>query len=208
MAHLDNSKRVIEVRLTAAGRRRLAEGKGVDITQFALADDEVDYTLWQDDLPPEERGALIENLPVFEAFTDETQSMRYKLVTLEGGSDKVPRLSLPDTLRLDSASITVNPETSIDGDPVPLDELIGYTAIVKNNTYLSVISTEEPEKTNATVPAMYKDKIGAAETESVVGTEFELRRSASNIKSDKQVEVTIVGNETGLSFDITVNIPA
>ncbi len=208
MAHLDNSKRVIEVRLTAAGRRRLAEGKGVDITQFALADDEVDYTLWQDDLPPEERGALIENLPVFEAFTDETQSMRYKLVTLEGGSDKVPRLSLPDTLRLDSASITVNPETSIDGDPVPLDELIGYTAIVKNNTYLNVISTEEPEKTNATVPAMYKDKIGAAETESVVGTEFELRRSASNIKSDKQVEVTIVGNETGLSFDITVNIPA
>ena len=208
MAHLDNSKRVIEVRLTDAGRRRLAEGKGVDITQFALADDEVDYTLWQDDLPPEERGALIENLPVFEAFTDETQSMRYKLVTLEGGSDKVPRLSLPDTLRLDSASITVNPETSIDGDPVPLDELIGYTAIVKNNTYLNVISTEEPEKTNATVPAMYKDKIGAAETESVVGTEFELRRSASNIKSDKQVEVTIVGNETGLSFDITVNIPA
>lgn len=208
MAHLDNSKRTIEVRLTAVGRKRLAEGKGVDITQFALADDEVDYSLWQEDLPEEDRGALIENLPVFEAFTDETQSMRYKLVTLEGGSDKVPRLSLADTIRLDSASRTISPETAIDGDPVPLDELLGYTAIVKDNTYLSVISTEDPDKPNATVPAIYKDKIGAAGSESVVGSEFELRRSASNIKSDKQVDVTIVGNETGLSFDITVNIPA
>ena len=123
MGHLDNTERVVEARLTALGRRKLAEGDGLDISQFALADDEVDYKLWQEQLPEEDAGAIIENLPTYEAFTDETQSMRYKLVSLEPNSDNVPQISVDSdllTINLDqqnefgSSPVDINPTTTLD----------------------------------------------------------------------------------------------
>lgn len=214
MSHLDNSERTIEVRLTSVGRKRMAEGKGVDITQFALSDDEIDYGLWQENteqnnISDEERDALIENLPVFEAFTDETQSMRHKLVTLEAGSDQVPRISAPKTLRLENSPLELSPKTSIGKNTVPLDQLSGYTVLVEDATYLSVISTKDPERTDATIPALYKQNVNiTGDTMAAVGTEFEIRRTISNIQNDQETTVTVVGNETGLSFEITVNIIA
>lgn len=214
MGHLDNSERTIEVRLTAIGRKRMAEGKGAEITQFALSDDEIDYGLWQEntfenEVNDEDRAALIESLPVFEAFTDETQSMRHKLVTLEAGSDQVPRISAPKTLRLENDPIKLSPTTSIGKDTVPLDQLSGYTVLVEDATYVSAVSTKDPERTDATIPALYKQNVNiTGDTMMSVGTEFEIRRSVSNIQNDREATITIVGNETGLSFEITVNVIA
>lgn len=215
MGHLDNSERVIEARLTALGRQRLAEGEGVDITQFALSDDEVDYELWQQNLPDEDAGAIIENLPTFEAFTDETQSMRYKLITLERGSDRIPEISVPSdvsTIRLteNSSTVTFSPSTVIDGDDTLLDETLGYAAILENGNIADLTATDNAEEPNATVPALYgeEERTGSPNSVSVVGTEFEIEWNAPSITSDTQTTLTVVGNETGLSLDITVNVIA
>lgn len=207
MGHLDNSKRVIEVNLTSIGREKLAKGEGLDITQFALSDDEVNYNLWQPDVPEEDKGALIENLPTFEAFTDETQSMRYKLITLEGESDQIPEISVSNPIQIKNSSVTVSPSTVINGEKTSLDQLLGYTAISKTAD-VNLVVNEEADQNEGTIPALYGEKIKDAGNEVVVGNSFEILNPISNLEEDKQTAVTIVGNETGLTFEITVNIIA
>lgn len=207
MGHLDNSKRVIEVNLTSIGREKLAKGEGLDITQFALSDDEVNYNLWQPDVPEEDKGALIENLPTFEAFTDETQSMRYKLITLEGESDQIPEISVSSPIQIKNSSVTVSPSTVINGEKTSLDQLLGYTAISKTAD-VNLVVNEEADQNEGTIPALYGEKIKDAGNEVVVGNSFEILNPISNLGEDKQTAVTIVGNETGLTFEITVNIIA
>jgi hypothetical protein len=71
--------------LTKKGRELLAKGDGTfNITQFALGDDEIDYTIYNPSHPSGSAyyGEAIENMPLLEAFPDETQIMKYKLATL------------------------------------------------------------------------------------------------------------------------------
>ena len=97
MGYLDNSIVTVDAILTKKGRELLARGDGsFKITQFALADDEIDYTLYNPSHPSGSAfyGEAIENMPLLEAFPDETQIMKYKLTTLPRGTSKLPVLSL------------------------------------------------------------------------------------------------------------------
>ena len=53
MGYLDNSSITIDAILTKKGRELLAQGGigAFQITQFALADDEIDYTLFNENHP-------------------------------------------------------------------------------------------------------------------------------------------------------------
>jgi hypothetical protein len=205
MGHLDNTERVIEVRLTSLGRQKLAEGKGIDVTQFALSDDEVDYGLWQEGVPQEDRGAIIENLPVFEALPDEKQSMRYKLITLAESSDKVPKISLPNAIRLDGEAVTLSPTTKLDGDETTLDRELGYTAYVEEEDVLNIITTESADQENGTIPAAYGDRVSNSGILVGVGTEFEIEQEGS-LSEDVETRMTFVGNESGLTFEVLFNV--
>jgi len=86
MSFLDNSGDIIlDAVLTDAGRERLARGDGsFKITKFALGDDEINYALY--DLN-DSRGSAFFDLeilqtPVLEAFTNNTSSMKSKLITI------------------------------------------------------------------------------------------------------------------------------
>ena len=46
MGLLDNDTVIVDAILTKAGRRKLAEGQPIGITQFAFGDTGVDYTLY------------------------------------------------------------------------------------------------------------------------------------------------------------------
>ena len=87
----------IDCILTKAGRAALASGNGrFNITQFALSDDEIDYTLYNPIHPSGSAyyGEAIEKMPLLEAFPDENQIMKYKLVTLPRGTAKLPVISV------------------------------------------------------------------------------------------------------------------
>ena len=93
MAYLDNSVVTVDAILTKKGRELMARGDGsFRITQFALADDEIDYTLYNPSHPSGSAfyGEAIENLPLLEAFPDESQIMKYKLTTLPRGTARLP----------------------------------------------------------------------------------------------------------------------
>jgi hypothetical protein len=83
MAFLDNSGDIIlDAVLTDEGRRRLAQGNGsFRISKFALADDEVDYSLYTPVTSSGYEDLRILKLPIFEAFTNNISSVKSKLLT-------------------------------------------------------------------------------------------------------------------------------
>ena len=87
MGFLDNSGDIIlDVVLTDLGRQLLAKGDGsFNVAKFALADDEIDYSLYDSN---NASGSSYYDLsilqtPVLEAFTDNAASMKNKLLTIE-----------------------------------------------------------------------------------------------------------------------------
>ncbi len=86
MAFLDNSGDIIlDAVLTDAGRARLAKGDGsFRIVKFALGDDEIDYSIYNN---AHASGSAYYDLeimqtPVLEAFTNNTSTMKHRLVSL------------------------------------------------------------------------------------------------------------------------------
>ena len=116
MGYLNNQVVTVDAILTTKGRELLAKGDGsFQITQFALSDDEVDYTLYNPNHPSGSAyyGEAIENMPLLEAFPDETQMMKYKLVSLNRGTSVMPILQLgtSDISIANGGPFTITPAT-------------------------------------------------------------------------------------------------
>ena len=101
MAFLDNSGDIIlDAVLTDTGRKLLARGDGsFRVTKFALGDDEINYELFDAD---HVSGSAFFDLdilqsPVLEAFTNNTSSMKSKLLTLSNNNLRyLPEIRLND----------------------------------------------------------------------------------------------------------------
>ena len=106
----------------------LASDRGLNITSFALADDEIDYTLYDPDHPDGSQffDLQLRNTPVSEPLTDESQSLKYKLVTLPPATKHIPVIKLgQQSITLDkdyNGVVSLNPTTN----PVYNTQL-GYT---------------------------------------------------------------------------------
>ena len=204
MGYLDNSSVTIDAILTVKGRELLAQGSNnFKITQFALGDDEIDYTLWNSDHPLGTAyfGTIIENMPILEAIPDETQALRSKLLTLPKNSKKIPVVTIGSvSATLNNNGTTVlKPQTS---NITGANSQLGYTCTISDNTVLGVrVVTPVPgASSNQTV---YRNS--DASSISVVGLEFEIIGIASTLE-DKFATVTIVGNETGGSISQQVSV--
>ena len=84
MAFLDNSGDIIlDAVLTDAGRQRMAKGD-FSIVKFALADDEINYELYNSSHPSGSAFYDLEIMqnPVLEAFTNNTSTMKSKLMSI------------------------------------------------------------------------------------------------------------------------------
>ena len=70
MGFLDNSTTTVDAILTKRGRELLSSGEGLNITKFALSDEEVDYTLFDVTHPngTDSFGSVIENMNLLEAI--------------------------------------------------------------------------------------------------------------------------------------------
>ena len=214
MGYLDNSIVTVDAILTKKGRELLARGDGsFKITQFALADDEIDYTLYNPLHPSGSAlyGEAIENMPLLEAFPDETQIMKYKLTTLPRGTSKLPVLDLgvtSITLR-QGASIAITPQTLNYLGATSIFETQGYTATIADvrtlNTFTAVgINTEDATRLNESVT------IGTNVSKTVLGTSINLVATSVNTlfgsNTQLQTTITIIGRGSGARLTIPVNI--
>ena len=152
MGFLDNTSITVDAILTKKGRQLLAEGKDkFKITKFALADDEIDYSLWDTAHPNGSNyyGAVIENMPLLEAFVDENQVMRYKLVSLPKNTAKLPILEIPSpTLVFNGPGITqtISPNTRNGSDNESGYNFILHDAVIANLTPVIVASKKKRSK--------------------------------------------------------------
>ena len=93
MGYLDNSSITVDAILTKRGRELLARNDGsFKITQFALGDDEIDYSLFNENHPngTQYSSEAIENMPLIEAIPNGANSMNSKLITLARGAQAIP----------------------------------------------------------------------------------------------------------------------
>jgi len=117
MGFLDNTTVTVDAILTKKGREKLARDGDLVITQYAFADDDIDYGLYDVSHPNGSSfyGAVLENMPLLEAFTDETQVMRYKLFTADKDLDKLATIiglsTTPETLELNTNGLDFTPAT-------------------------------------------------------------------------------------------------
>jgi hypothetical protein len=207
MGYLNNSSITVDAILTKKGRELLARGRDeFKITQFALADDEIDYDLYNPAHPLGSAyyGAAIEALPMVEALTDETQMLKYKLVTLPKGTARIPVVRVAQTdITLESGEQTVIRPQTVNFQNG--NTQFGYTVILSDSDVAEVRATRSaPNQGIATVPQFIGDN-EAAQSVTVSGIEFEITAKQQLI-SDKSATILIIGNETGGRATITLTV--
>ena len=210
MAYIDSQTVTVDALLTQKGRQLLAQNGNLNITSFALADDEIDYTLYQPNHPQGSAfyDIALRNTPVFEPLTDETQVMKSKLVTLNQGVTSIPVISISQDKILITSTYTgdiiINPSTN------PTYNLqLGYTAILgnKNVGLLIVQQTNAVNSVSNTVPT-FAGNINIASAQVVVGNSFRFVPN-SGLTATTTTNLTIIGNESGgsTSIEVTVTVP-
>ena len=89
MGFINNTSYILNAVLTKKGKEYLSKSSGnFNITKFALSDDEIDYTLWDEAHPlgNDYYGAVLESTPMLEPNVDPEVVMKYKLITLPEGT--------------------------------------------------------------------------------------------------------------------------
>ncbi len=214
MGYLNNTVITVDAILTKKGRELLARNDGsFRITQFALSDDEIDYTLFNPTHPSGSSyyGEAIDGMPLLEAFPDESQIMKYKLVTLPRGTAKLPVLNLGyDAITLkQGAALAITPQTLNYLDNEQTFETSGYSATIADarvmNTFTGMgINSEAATAQNAT------STLGTNVSKTVIGSQINLKATTVNTLFGSQTSIrttlTVVGLDSGARITIPITI--
>ena len=214
MAYLSNTTVVIDAILTKKGRELLARNNGsFQITQFSLSDDEVDYTLYNPNHPSGSAfyGEAIENMPVIQAFPEDTEIMKYKLVTLPRGTAKLPILDIgyKTIILKQGASLSITPQTLNYLGATSTFEQSGYIVTIGDvrttATFNGVgINTTEASALNGTTT------IGTNVSKTVIGTSINITATTVNTlfgtNTTLYTIITVVGRDSGAREVIPVQI--
>jgi len=215
MGYLDNSTVSVDAILTNKGREILAAGGKLNITKFALSDDEIDYDLWNPThtLGTNYYGAVIENMPILEGLPDESQMMRYKLITLPKEAIGIPVINVGQSIlqftSLTQQQVVVPSTVNLPGG----NDTLGYTAILSDDTVATLEVAPDGfvssagaiglgSIVNQDVTSFIDDELTGSTTagKTIVktGKKFIIRpKSQSDTTTTRRALLTIVGNETG-----------
>ena len=214
MGYLNNSVITVDAILTTKGRELLAKNDGsFRITQFALADDEIDYTLYNPTHPSGSAyyGEAIDGMPLLEAFPEQNQIMKYKLATLPRGTSRMPILDLGqgNVSLKQTAQTTITPQTLnyLGNDSV--FESSGYTFTISDVRLFSSFvgsGVEQP----ATLRTDSTETVGTNVSKTVIGTTLTLRATGVNTlfsgNTQLQATLTVVGRDSGARLQIPVSV--
>ena len=216
MGYLNNQVVTVDAILTKKGRQLLAQNDGsFRITQFALADDEIDYTLYNPNNPSGSAfyGEAIENMPLLEAFPDESQIMKYKLATLPRGTAVLPVLSLGrNVISLpQGASTAIRPQTLNYLGNATAVETSGYSATIGDVRTMATFNGTGVQTTSATQQnTTATTTLGTNVSSTVIGTVINFRATTVNTlfgsNATLQTTLTVVGLDSGARITIPVTI--
>tara|TARA_Y100000593_G_scaffold94214_1_gene192234 strand:+ start:177 stop:866 length:690 start_codon:yes stop_codon:yes gene_type:complete len=210
MGYLDNSSITVDAILTKRGRELLARGDGsFKITQFALADDEIDYTLFNENHPngSQYAGEAIENMPLLEAFPDENNIMIHKLITLPRGTTKLPIV----TCNISKIQLSLGSTTNIDPQTLNFQ---GLSNLKEPGGYLATIADRRLLQSfgglGAAAATTSRPFSNSALSETIRGSSFSLTAMNSTTlfgTNDKLLTtLTVEGVDSGARVTIPVEI--
>ena len=222
MGYLDNASVTVDAVLTKLGRERLSQGQ-LDITKFALGDDEINYGLYDTahNLGSAYYGEAIERMPILEAFTNDVSTLKYKLVSLPKNTQVLPVITLAQTaVTLNTGqNITLTPETeNVTGG----NTSGGYTFTIGNSDIVRVVNSSPVSSTNTSESAYGGRSIARrrrmsrprpSTTSSPTGYQASYTTNGQNIKltglsitATTTTTLTITGNDTGGTVTVPVTI--
>tara|TARA_B110000090_G_scaffold203356_1_gene247817 strand:- start:58 stop:729 length:672 start_codon:yes stop_codon:yes gene_type:complete len=216
MGYLNNAVITVDAILTTKGREALSRNDGsFQITQFALGDDEIDYTLYNPNHPSGSAyyGEAIDNMPLLEAFPSELQIMKYKLTTLPRGTSKLPVLDLgyaAITMK-QGAQLSITPQTLNYLGNEQTFETSGYSAIIGDIRLLSTFVGQGIQSTAASnANANATVTIGTSVSKTIIGTQFNLTATTVNTLFGAnrilRTTLTVTGLDSGARLTIPVTI--
>jgi hypothetical protein len=216
MGYLNNAVITVDAILTTKGRELLARNDGsFQITQFALSDDEIDYTLYNPNHPSGSAyyGEAIDNLPLIEAFPSELQIMKYKLTTLPRGTAKLPVLDLgyAAVTMKQGAQLAITPQTLNYLGNEQIFETSGSSATIGDvrllNTFVGQgIQSDAALQANQNAT----QTIGTDVSKTIIGTQFNLTATTVNTLfgslSQLRTTLTVIGLDSGARITVPITI--
>ena len=193
MGYLDNTSITVDAILTKKGRELLAKNDGsFNITQFALGDSEIDYTLFNETHPngTQYSAEAIENMPLIEAIPDGANMMQSKLITLARGTSAIPYIQVANQtgITLSQGSVqSIKPRTfNINGNNQAGTESGGYRFTLIDNRLREYITATGASPTSrgggqrATDQSTISTLSNVATAETVVGRTLTLQATTNN----------------------------
>tara|TARA_B110000090_G_scaffold209815_1_gene268058 strand:- start:5419 stop:6093 length:675 start_codon:yes stop_codon:yes gene_type:complete len=221
MGYLNNQVVTVDAILTTKGRELLARGDAsFTIRSFALSDDEIDYTLYNPTNPSGSAyyGEAIQNMPLLEAFPDETQMMKYKLVTLPRDTATMPVISPGGyaAVKLSQTNtLSIKPQTSNYLGNNAVNEASGYMFTVSDVRQFSVVQGDGITSLSANnLNANSMTTNGTNVSRTVIGVSCTLTATGiatlfgqgGNSTSTLYSTLTIIGMDSGARIQIPVQI--
>ena len=204
MGFLDNTSITVDAILTKKGRELLSRGQNeFRITKFALADDEIDYNLYDTSHPNGSNffAAVIENMPLLEAFVDENQLMRYKLVTLPKETARLPILDIVGgptfTFDAPGTTDTITPSTR----NAPQES---YTFTLFNADLASLAPEGETGFTDTATTTAFLNAAERKRSFTVVGKS--VRLTARSLTVDTNTNLQVTGNTSGATVTLPITV--
>jgi hypothetical protein len=150
-------------------------------------------------------------MPILEAFPDETQVMKYKLLTLPRGTAKLPVLELgyiSITLR-QGGSLSITPQTLNYLGTDSTFESSGYTATIGDSRTLSRFEGAGVNTTSAAT-LNTTTTIGTNVSRTVIGTTINLTATTVNTlfgtSNTLNTILTVTGRDSGARVTVPLNI--
>ena len=206
MGFLNNTTVTVDAILTKKGRELLAQGtEAFNITKFALADDEVDYNLFDVTHPngSDFFGKVIENMPLLEAIPDENHVMRYKLITLPKNTSKMPVInsSVPSII-FEAAGGIQQPDRIVSATTANVSDS-SYTFILHDQSVCTMnINEGAGSGVGATTPFFLGDD-DVPNSKTLVAKSVNIG-NGQPVNTEKATQLTIIGNDTGATTSITI----
>ena len=190
MGYLDKTSITVDAILTKRGRELLAKNDGsFAITQFALGDDEIDYSLFNENHPngTQYSAEAIENMPLIEAMPDGANMLQSRLITLRRGTSAIPYIKVANQTGIElvkGTTININPQTyNISGNNLASYEPGGYRFTLIDNRlrdeFRANVRTTQNQQANQ-IEASYTALSNVAAQETITARSVMIRATQNN----------------------------
>ena len=222
MGFINNTSYILNAVLTKKGKQYLAKSDGkFNITKFALADDEIDYTLWDTAHPKgtDYYGAVLESTPMLEPCVDPEVVMKYKLFTMPVGTKALPYIDniTPSSLLGANALVSsynsslpiqwslndhyINPSTA-GADNAFVNEDYSFLVLNKNVVDVGIVQNGVP---NYDIGAVYNEETGRL-SKKVVGEEVSIQTTVGTVGTSRETSIIITGQMSGAIYVFPVKV--